>query len=486
MKRKFSLILCAVFLLLHLFTLNIFAQELPVLISPYRGEENLVITPNTSDAYINGEEREISQPLVVMGKTYVDLYSVAPLLKANVSWVENGNFKAEYNGEAIEFSLVQKWDDIKLSNKYFVKDGLVYVSLRELADFTDNKIDFDNWVITVSKSGERNSLINESFGEINPQSSDTYLYSTYCYTPEHVVYPYDAYSYEYMINDAQRLSKMYPELIHLGSIGNSVEGRDLLLIEFGKGEKKIFVCGTHHAREYIATTYLMYAIDQYAYAYKTSGMWGNHNVRDILDSVTFCIVPMVNPDGVNLVQNGIYATKNPEYVASMSINEKTKHGYASWKANINGVDVNWNYDKDWVQNRKGKPRGSIGFEGDAPNTEPETRAVSAYVDSYPFEAFISYHTQGQYIYWAEDKENRTYMGELIKKDTGFGMQYEKDYGTGGSFFDYVYRKYKKPTLTVELCRFLGNYPFPDSQFDSVWKPAKNILLIAGEVIKGNV
>ena len=166
----------------------------------------------------------------------------------------------------------------------------------------------------------------------------------------------------------------------------------------------------------------------------------------------------------------------------MSINEATKHGYRSWKANINGVDVNWNYDKDWVKSRKGKPRGSIGFDGDAPNTEPETRAVSAYVDSYPFEAFISCHTQGQLLYWAEDKSNPTYIGELVKKDTKFAITYEKDYGVGGSFFDYVYRKYKKPTLTVELCRYVGNYPYPDTDFDRVWAPAKNIFLIAANAI----
>lgn len=488
MKRKIALILCAVLVLSQMLTGTALAQETneAVIIEEQNiapevsDESSIVITPNSEKAFVNGVETTLSKPLVVMGKTYVDLYSVAPLLGASLSWVEgNGNFKAEYNGKSLEFSLIHKWDEIKNINKYFVKDGLVYVSLRELCDFTENKINFDNWVITISKSGIKSQ---KEMGAINSQNSDDYIYQTYCYAPEHVVYPYQAYSHEFMKSDAARLEKMYPDLIKTGSIGKSVEERDLTLIEFGKGDKKIFICGTHHAREYISTTYIMYAIDQYAYAYKTTGYWGNYNVRDILDKVTFCIVPMVNPDGVNLVQNGIYATKNPEYVASMSINEATKHGYRSWKANINGVDVNWNYDKDWVKSRKGKPRGSIGFDGDAPNTEPETRAVSAYVDSYPFEAFISCHTQGQLLYWAEDKSNPTYIGELVKKDTKFAITYEKDYGVGGSFFDYVYRKYKKPTLTVELCRYVGNYPYPDTDFDRVWAPAKNIFLIAANAI----
>ena len=38
------------------------------------------------------------------------------------------------------------------------------------------------------------------------------------------------------------------------TIGHSVENRDLLLVQLGKGEKKIVLVGSHHAREYINTT----------------------------------------------------------------------------------------------------------------------------------------------------------------------------------------------------------------------------------------
>ena len=66
--------------------------------------------------------------------------------------------------------------------------------------------------------------------------------------------------------------------------------------------------------------------------------------------------------------------------------------------------------------------------------------------------------------------------------TGFIGYKDNGTGVGGSFFDYVYRNFKKPTITVELCPYVGNFPYPNDDFDTVWKPAKNILLVVGNEI----
>ena len=96
------------------------------------------------------------------------------------------------------------------------------------------------------------------------------------------------------------------------------------------------------------------------------------------------------------------------------------------------------------------------------------------------------HTQGQLLYWAEDVTNPTDLGNIVKKDTGFTLVREdtpaKLNGVGGSFFDYVFRKYGKATMTVELCNYIGPKPYPDESFDKVWAPAKNVLLIFGQTI----
>lgn len=442
---------------------------------------HIVMMLGRSEAYKDGELVSITPPVSVFNRTYVDLDSVAPLFNACVS-KNDGCVEVTIKDKTKKLMPATTYTDISSGTDiYFVKDSKVYVSIRELSDFSGCNLSYENGVITIFIKPEV-TLMHTIFEKA--ATLDQYIYEAYPVECNYVVNPYRAYSYETMLSDIESLRAMYPDIIRTYSIGASVEGRALPLVEVGKGDKKIFVCGTHHAREYIATTYLMYAIDRYAYCYRNNMLWNDYSVKEILDNVTFCIVPMVNPDGVNLVQNGIYATNHISELSQMKVYEGAKYGYSAWKANINGVDVNWNYDKDWNYEKNKNPRGSNGFNGDIPATEPETIAISNFVDSHSFEAYLSFHTQGEIFYWADSKSNPKKLQEAIYADTGFEGIEDLGTGIGGSFFDYVYRKFDKPTITVELCPYIGNYPYPDADFDRIWNPAKNILLVcAKEIIK---
>ncbi len=470
-----------------IFTLSIFLVMtfIPVVsASPAEGVSSgisLTIAINEDTAISNGNKIKMTPPLMVFGRTYADLYALSPYLGVSPEWVDasTGFFRAGKDGKTIDLTLISKWDDlINEKHRFFVKDSKVFVSLRELCDFAGYPIFYKDGVITIGD----NAPYENVFTKVDTTGAEDYIYTTYHRRAEYVVNPYRAYGYEDMTEDAKKLRDMYPDLIKLSSIGKSVEGRDLTLIEFGRGGKRIFVCGAHHAREYITTTYLMYAIDRYARCYRGNTDWNGYNVKEILDNVTFSIVPMINPDGINLVQNGIYSVANVAEVSALPIYEGKKYGYPAWKANIRGVDLNWNYDKDWTAEKSKNGRGSSGFNGDTPRSEPESVAVADYVDTHPFDAYFSFHTQGEIFYWADYTENPTNLCDLIEKDTGFRPIEDKAEGIGGSFFDYVYRKYRKPTVTIELCPYIGNFPYPDTDFDTVWNPAKNILLIAGEEI----
>ena len=132
-----------------------------------------------------------------------------------------------------------------------------------------------------------------------------------------IVNPYRTYGYDQMVTDIGLMAEAYPELISVYSIGSSVEGRDLIAFDFGHGEKEVILCASMHACENISTNVLMYVVDQYCLGYVQNESYGGIAYRDILDNVVFHIVPMVNPDGVNLAQNGIYAVKDPDALLQM-------------------------------------------------------------------------------------------------------------------------------------------------------------------------
>lgn len=319
------------------------------------------------------------------------------------------------------------------------------------------------------------------FSNAPTQAENVYAY---------VVDPYHAYSYDEMTEDAQALQTMYPDLIRTRSIGESVEGRPLLLLELGNGKRRVFLNGAVHAREYISTTYLMYMIDRYAYAYSTDGVLDGYDLKKILDQVTFCIVPMVNPDGVNLVQNGFASVKDPEAVAKIPADPRDPTGYASWKSNVRGVDLNRNYPARWTAGTKVAAPSYSLFKGQTPLSEPETKAVDDYLNSAMCWAFISFHSMGEGVYGWDDPRGMYYpqmysMVSRIMKASGFVKLTDTEDTSYGTFAGYVRKTFLKPALTIELCRFTENqYSYPDENFDLVWSPAKDIaLIVAEEVMK---
>ena len=104
-------------------------------------------------------------------------------------------------------------------------------------------------------------------------------------------------------------------------------------------------------------------------------------------------------------------------------------------------------------------------------------------------ANISFHTQGEVIYGWNDANIRFYpqlggMVSRIIKDSGFKRITDSSGTKYGNFANYARATYLKPTLTIELCKSVGPYPYPNTYFSKVWAPAKNIcLIVAEEVMK---
>lgn len=136
-----------------------------------------------------------------------------------------------------------------------------------------------------------------------------------------------------MVRDISELEKAYPNLISKRIIGQSVDGRNIYAVKLGKGKTEIMINGSHHAREYITTNLLMEMIDVYAYAYSKNLRVNGYPVRSILNNASIWFVPMVNPDGVTLVQKGHRSAKNPAYVLKT---KRRQHEFCSMESKHSG------------------------------------------------------------------------------------------------------------------------------------------------------
>ncbi len=106
------------------------------------------------------------------------------------------------------------------------------------------------------------------------------------------------YSYDEVIEIANRLQKAFPQLVAVTSIGKSVQGRELILLtvtnhQTGRAESKpaMYIDGNIHSNEIQGTEVSLYTAWYLAESFGTVE-W----ITDLLNRKAFYIVPSINPD----------------------------------------------------------------------------------------------------------------------------------------------------------------------------------------------
>lgn len=148
-----------------------------------------------------------------------------------------------------------------------------------------------------------------------------------------------SYTSEVLNVNVRALKVVYP-FIETGFIGTSVLGEEIPFVKIGNGKKEVFYNGSFHSNEWITSVVLMKFIENYCSAIRSGGTIYGFDARKLFDSVSIYIVPMVNPDGVNLV-TGYINTDSASYLKAKRISDNFPNipFPSGWKANLNGVDL---------------------------------------------------------------------------------------------------------------------------------------------------
>ena len=292
------------------------------------------------------------------------------------------------------------------------------------------------------------------------------------------------YTYEIMRSDIYELNITYP-FLQVQNIGFSVLGKQLPIIRLGRGEKEVFYSASFHANEWITSVILMKFIEDYCVAYSNNSSLFGYSIRNLFGNVSIYIMPMVNPDGVNLV-TGAYNTNSSIYRSFQSIaNNYSNIAFPNgWKANFNGVDLNLQFPAGWKNAKRIKylqgftspaPRDFVGY---GPLTEPESLAVYNFTLSHSFRLVISYHTQGQEIYWNFQNINppRGFaIGTRFANASGYTLANVPFNSSFAGYKDWFIQNYNRPGYTIEAG--IGQNPLPISQFNEIYNDNIGILIL---------
>lgn len=149
-------------------------------------------------------------------------------------------------------------------------------------------------------------------------------------------------------------------------IGYSVNGLPIEVYQFGSGlRQRMIVAGIHGGYEWNT---VVLAEELIAYLME--------NPDIVPPEVTLFILPDLNPDGYGRARD------------------------ASGRANVNGVDLNRNFDAAWLSdwNRDMCWHYEYVTAGPEPGSEPETQAFMGFVESHDLEALLNYHSAGLGIF----------------------------------------------------------------------------------------
>lgn len=147
------------------------------------------------------------------------------------------------------------------------------------------------------------------------------------------------YTHENMMADIHELNLSYP-FLQVETVGYSVLGKSIPVIRLGRGSNQVFYSASFHANEWITSVLLMKFIEDYSVAYVNNRSILGYRIKNLFRSTSIYIMPMVNPDGVDLV-TGYYSTNSSIYNSFKSISDNfpTISFPSGWKANFNGVDL---------------------------------------------------------------------------------------------------------------------------------------------------
>jgi g-D-glutamyl-meso-diaminopimelate peptidase len=291
------------------------------------------------------------------------------------------------------------------------------------------------------------------------------------------------YTYEILERDIRGLKARYP-FLETGTIGKSVLGKNLYYIRIGRGPNEVFYNGAHHGLEWITAPLLMKFVENFSRAYSGGASIRGYNLQEIFDTSSIYIVPMVNPDGVNIVLHGPQPD-NPYYSQLLEWNDTGRPFSEVWQANTRGVDLNRNYPAGWEEAKAQEPSlgidgpGPTRYGGPSPLSEPETQAMVNFTRQHNFRLVIAYHTQGRVIYWLYDDirpPRALEIAEIFSRASGYAVSTTPAEAAYAGYKDWFIEEFGRPGYTIEVG--LGRNPLPISQLGTIYQENEEIMLLA--------
>lgn len=307
-----------------------------------------------------------------------------------------------------------------------------------------------------------------SFSVVMEDTSLLRLYKRALYGPRLLLQPpYRTYSG--MLSEIDSLKKARPDLLHRITIGTtSQEKKPIIAVRISDNARtetdrpRILFDGCHHADELMGGEICMALIRELI------GTFGKDPaITQIMKDFEVYVIPVVNVEGHNVVTSGT----DPRWRK----NTRDTNGDGIIHSYPDGVDPNRNYDFNWAHGGSGEPT-SERYRGLFPFSESEPRALANLARQKKFVLSVTYHSQGEVVYYPWDWKGRKAPDDILLTDIAHGLAgsirtmkgdttYRAEYGAGlvGQSYPWLYGANGTFDFIVETGRgasFFAPYEVP--------------------------
>ena len=253
------------------------------------------------------------------------------------------------------------------------------------------------------------------------------------------------------------------------TIGYSLLGEPIYGVHVGSYEgKQILIEGAIHAREWVTSLLIVEMATYYATQNFRGGMY---------------FIPMVNPDGVRLVLDGVKDIQCEKLREFLKLVNNGSEDFSLWKANANGVDLNVNFDALWGKGTQNvfclAPANFVGYY---PNSEREVQTLMDFTNQVKPDITLSYHTKGEVIDYGFETLNdaqlaRDYAIAVNISDTN-GYPIVKTSGSVGGYSDWVSLNLGVPAFTIEVGNSALPHPIGIEALPTIYEQNKEVPRVA--------
>ena len=286
-------------------------------------------------------------------------------------------------------------------------------------------------------------------------------------------------------NTILELVKAYP-FLRTELLTETAFGRKIRTLVLGKGKRKVIYSAAHHANEWITTPLLLKFAEEFAERFESGGRIFGVDAKKLSETVTIYLVPMVDPDGVDLVTGAIKEGEGQYEIARrMGAVYPDIPFPEGWKANLLGVDLNLQYPAGWQRAREIKFSqgyrypGPRDYVGRAPLSQKESRSLAGYTEYIDPDLILAYHAQGKEIYWQFDDieiPGARELGQRLADVSGYTLTEPAENSSYAGYKDWFIKVFRKPGYTIEVGE--GVNPLPIEQFDEIYRDNLGILVTA--------